>query len=104
MIISLSAARAAALVKPWYLALAAIPLLAAPATPPLYTPRQVKLAYEHGTRALDGKPGPNYWQNHGRYTITVTAAPPDRVVTGSEQITYANESPDTLTRLVFKLF
>ena len=104
MITSLYAARAAVVAKPWYLALAAIPLLAAPVAPPLYTPRQVKLAYEHGTRSLDGKPGAKYWQNHGRYTITVTAAPPDRVITGSEQITYPNESPDTLSRLVFKLF
>ena len=104
MFISLLAARVAAFVKPWSLALAAVPLLVAPAAPPLYTPRQIKLAYDHGTRSLDGKPGAKYWQNHGRYTITVTAAPPDRMITGSEQIAYANESPDTLTRLVFKLF
>ncbi|HWH52299.1 MAG TPA: hypothetical protein VN651_12210, partial [Gemmatimonadaceae bacterium] len=83
MPISLFAARVAAFVKPWSLALAAVPLLVAPAAPPLYMPRQIKLAYDHGTRSLDGKPGAKYWQNHGRYTITVTAAPPDRMITGS---------------------
>src|SRR5678816_4776183 len=57
-------------------------LLQAPAPSALYTPRSVALAYKHGTRSPDGKPGPRYWQNHGRYAITVTAAPPDRTVRG----------------------
>lgn len=104
MTVSLLAVRASALVKPWSLALAAIPLLAAPAAPRLYMPRQVKLAYDGGTRSFDGKPGAKYWQNRGRYAITVTAAPPNRTITGSERISYFNNSPDTLRRLVFKLF
>ena len=29
----------------------------------LYIPRNVKIAYEKGTRSKDGKPGLNYWQN-----------------------------------------
>jgi hypothetical protein len=69
----------------------------------LYTPRNIQEAYKKGTRSLDGRPGPNYWQNKGRYTIDVTAAPPDRTVTGSEQITYINNSPDTLRAPVIKL-
>ena len=71
---------------------------------PLYMPRAVKQAFEKGTRSLDGKPGAKYWQNHGRYAITVTAAPPDRAIRGTEQIVYTNNSPDTLRRLVMKLF
>lgn len=70
----------------------------------LYMPRAVKRAFANGTRSLDGRPGPKYWQNHGRYSITVTAAPPDRTIRGTEQIVYTNNSPDTLRRLVVKLF
>lgn len=69
----------------------------------LYMPRDVKRAFENETRSPDGKPGKNYWQNHARYNITVTAMPPDRIVKGEEQITYTNNSPDTLRNLVFKL-
>ena len=35
----------------------------------LYIPRNVKIAYEKGTRSKDGKPGLNYWQNFGKYKI-----------------------------------
>ena len=69
----------------------------------LYTPREVKLAYKKGTRSPDGRPGPNYWQNHGRYEITINAAPPDRLIRGTEKITYFNNSPDTLKVIVFRL-
>ena len=69
----------------------------------LYTPRDIKLAYKKGTRSPDGRPGPNYWQNHGRYEITINAAPPDRLIRGTEKITYFNNSPDTLKIIVFRL-
>jgi hypothetical protein len=70
----------------------------------LWMPRSVKRAVAQGTRTLDGRPGPRYWQNHGRYTMTITVMPPDRRVSGTEGITYWNESPDTLPGLVIKLF
>ncbi len=69
----------------------------------LYMPRDIKLAYDKGTRAMDGRPGKNYWQNFGRYHINVTVAPPNRDVKGTEQITYINNSPDTLKVLNMKL-
>jgi hypothetical protein len=69
----------------------------------LYMPRNVQQAVKAGTRSMDGKPGKNYWQNHGRYNITVTALPPDRTVRGTEDITYFNNSPDTLNNPVVKL-
>ncbi|MGH7582144.1 MAG: M1 family metallopeptidase [Gemmatimonadales bacterium] len=69
----------------------------------LYTPRNLKQAYAAGTRSVDGNPGPDYWENHGRYTITISTLPPDRRVTGTEQITYLNNSPDTLSTLAIKL-
>jgi len=69
----------------------------------LYTPRDIQKAYHNGTRSADGRPGKNYWQNYGRYDIQVTALPPDRTVKGTEQITYINNSPDTLKALNMKL-
>src|ERR1700743_1138644 len=69
----------------------------------LYTPRDVQQAYKKGTRSPDGRPGPNYWQNRGRYEITINAAPPDRNIRGAEKITYFNNSPDTLKVIVFRL-
>ncbi|GAC1312262.1 MAG: M1 family metallopeptidase [Mucilaginibacter sp.] len=66
-------------------------------------PRDIKRAYDKQTRSPDGKPGKNYWQNHGRYNISITALPPDRNIKGTEQITYFNNSPDTLKRLNMKL-
>lgn len=69
----------------------------------LYMPRDIKHAYDKQTRSPDGKPGKNYWQNHGRYNISITALPPDRNIKGTEQITYFNNSPDTLKRLNMKL-
>jgi hypothetical protein len=72
--------------------------------PSLYMPRSVRRAYANGTRSLDGRPGSRYWQNHARYSISVTAAPPNRTIKGSEQVTYWNASPDTLRRLNIKLF
>ena len=67
-------------------------------------PRAVQQAYRSGTRSLDGRPGPSYWQNRGRYVIAITALPPDRTIRGVEQITYFNNSPDTLRNPVIKLF
>lgn len=70
----------------------------------LFMPRDVQAAYKKGTRSMDGKPGKNYWQNYGRYTIDITAMPPDRTVRGKETITYFNNSPDTLKNPNIKLF
>src|SRR5258706_8466378 len=70
----------------------------------LYMPRNVKQAYKNQTRSLDGLPGKNYWQNHARYNITITAMPPDRTIKGTETISYINNSPDTLMGPNIKLF
>ncbi|MBW8770864.1 MAG: M1 family metallopeptidase [Gemmatimonadetes bacterium] len=73
------------------------------ATSSLPTPRALKEAYAKGTRSPDGRPGARYWQNHGRYTITLTTSPPNRNVSGTEQIVYVNNSPDTLARLAMRI-
>ncbi len=69
----------------------------------LYMPRNVKQAIEKGTRSMDGKPGKNYWQNFGRYSITITAAPPNRMIKGTEDIVYVNNSPDTLKNPIIRI-
>jgi hypothetical protein len=69
----------------------------------LYMPRNVAKAFAAGTRSPDGKPGPKYWQNKAVYNISIGVAPPNRTVTGSEDIVYTNNSPDTLENIVFRL-
>ncbi|MBK0378973.1 M1 family metallopeptidase [Mucilaginibacter segetis] len=66
-------------------------------------PRDIQKAYNNKTRSMDGKPGPKYWQNTSNYIISVTVMPPDRTVKGVEEITYFNNSPDTLKQLNMKL-
>ena len=61
-------------------------------------------AFDKGTRSTDGKPGKNYWQNAAAYTINVSFSPTQRIVAGTEQITYTNNSPDTLKQIWFKLY
>ncbi|WP_233168724.1 M1 family metallopeptidase [Hymenobacter sp. BT523] len=85
------------------LLLAGLAETAAAQTQPLYMPRDIQRAFQKGTRAVDGRPGPNYWQNRARYDITVTAAPPARDIRGRETITYFNNSPDTLRQVVMRL-
>nr|HQV07394.1 M1 family peptidase [Chitinophagaceae bacterium] len=70
----------------------------------LFMSRDIKTAFDNETRSPDGKPGKNYWQNHGHYTIDMTVMPPNRNVQGKESIVYFNNSPDTLQGLNFKLF
>lgn len=69
----------------------------------LYIPRVLKEAYQNKTRDKNGKPGENYWQNKASYTIKMDVTPPNPIITGSEKITYTNNSPDTLRKVNFKL-
>jgi hypothetical protein len=69
----------------------------------LTLPPEIQKAYDNGTRSTSGKPGKNYWQNHGRYRIFLTVMPPDNTIRGVEQIAYTNNSPDTLKSLNMKL-
>ncbi|MEF8754238.1 MAG: M1 family metallopeptidase [Accumulibacter sp.] len=70
----------------------------------LYMPREVQQAYAKGTRSPDGRPGPNYWQNHAEHRIRISLNPPSRRVQGEQEIVYTNHSPDPLTNLVFRLY
>ena len=70
----------------------------------LFVPLEIQKAYENGTRSLDGSPGPEYWQNMVDYDISVSVDPADRSVRGSEEVTFYNNSPDTLSALVIRLY
>ena len=76
----------------------------APLVQELYMPRNVQGAYDLGSRSPDGKPGPNYWQNKAVHDIHITVAPPSRTITGTETITYTNNSPDYLANLPVRLY
>ncbi|MFV5697439.1 M1 family metallopeptidase [Flavobacterium sp. ZT3R17] len=68
----------------------------------LYTPRNIKEAYLKGSRSKDGKPGKNYWQNHGKYAMEITVNPDTKMVSGTESIVYENNSKDTLKTIVIR--
>ncbi|MDQ0475700.1 M1 family metallopeptidase [Chryseobacterium sp. MDT2-18] len=68
----------------------------------LYIPRNIAKAYENKTRASDGKPGENYWQNSGNYTIDFNVNPTTKIVSGNETIIYSNNSPDELKSVVIR--
>ena len=65
----------------------------------LYMPRNIKKSYSSGVRSIDGKPGKNYWQNHGNYNIAMSVNADTKVVSGTETIVYENNSNDTLKNL-----
>ena len=69
----------------------------------LYIPRNVKDAYTKESRSADGRPGSKYWQNYGRYNISLSAMPPSRTIKGREDIVYTNNSPDSLKNLVIRI-
>ncbi|QSW87943.1 M1 family metallopeptidase [Flavobacterium endoglycinae] len=68
----------------------------------LYMPRNIKAAYAKGTRSMDGKPGKNYWQNHGKYTMDITVDAKTKMVSGTETIIYENNSNDSLRNFVIR--
>lgn len=68
----------------------------------LYMPRNIKKAYENGTRSFEGKPGKRYWQNKGKYDLSLTVTPKNKVVEGKESIVYTNNSPDTLKEVTIR--
>ena len=66
--------------------------------------RNIVSAYQKGTRSEDGNPGKNYWQNKADYDIAVNFDPSTHLVSGSENILYTNNSPDTLKALLISLY
>jgi Peptidase family M1 domain len=70
----------------------------------LPVPLNIAHAINNSSRTNEGIPGSAYWQNSGAYSIQVSLDPASRLVTGTEQIVYTNNSPDSLARLDFKLY
>lgn len=54
-------------------------------------------------RSASGAPGPKYWQQKADYDINVNIDDKNQVLTGSETVTYTNNSPDPLTYLWLQL-
>ena len=69
----------------------------------LYIPKEIKRAYQNGSRSFDGNPGEYYFQNRTDYAIDVEFDPFSRVLKGSEKIIFTNNSSDTLRRVVIRL-
>ena len=69
----------------------------------LNIPLNIQRAIDKDTRTLEGKPGPNYWQNKAEYKIKAELEPKSRKLSGEETITYYNNSPDTLKQIVIKI-
>ena len=57
----------------------------------------------NGYRTGAGSPGPDYWQQKVDYVIETSLDTATHVVTGSERITYHNNSPEELTFLWVQL-
>ena len=55
------------------------------------------------TRSASGKPGHAYWQNSADYIIDVNLNESTKEISGSETITYTNNSPDALDFLWMQL-
>ncbi|WP_183579353.1 M1 family metallopeptidase [Mucilaginibacter sp. X5P1] len=47
-------------------------------------------------RAADGQPGPKYWQNRADYQLAATLNDQTNEISGSETLTYTNNSPQKL--------
>jgi Peptidase family M1 domain len=66
-------------------------------------PHAYQRAVKAGTRSADGAPGPRYWQQRVEYRMSAALHPDDMSVSGSETVTYHNNAPDTLDRVVLNL-
>ena len=51
------------------------------------------------TRSASGQPGPKYWQNRADYQLTANLNDATNTISGSEVLTYTNNSPDKLSFL-----
>ncbi|TRZ52959.1 M1 family peptidase [bacterium] len=70
----------------------------------IFIPNEVRRAYKKESRDYKGVPGKNYWQNRSNYVIKAEFNPETAKITGSEEITYFNNSPDTLKSIILRLY
>ncbi|MCB0628848.1 MAG: hypothetical protein KDD15_03935, partial [Lewinella sp.] len=69
-----------------------------------FMPSEIAQAYKNGTRSMDGRPGPKYWQNLVNYNIEVEVFPSEKKLQGSEKVTFYNNSPDQINRVLVRLY
>lgn len=74
-----------------------------PLPAPITRPPSFARALERGTRTLEGRPGPNYWQQYARYDLTARIDTDAQRLEGEGRIVYLNRSPDTLRQLFLEL-
>jgi len=67
-------------------------------------PTEIQQAYTKGTRDISGRPGAKYWQNTANYELQVDFNPESRLLKGTVEVVYTNNSPDVLHELWFKLY
>ncbi len=70
---------------------------------PMKTSAQFAAAVEAGTRTLEGRPGPSYWQQSARYSIEAAVDPDQKQVEGTTKIVYHSRSPSPLSVLRIRL-
>ncbi|HWV75257.1 MAG TPA: M1 family metallopeptidase [Pseudosphingobacterium sp.] len=63
-----------------------------------------KQAVRNNTRTMEGIPGSRYWQNKADYKLKIDFEPRTRLLEGTVEIVYKNNSPDTLHEIWFKLY
>ncbi len=81
----------------------ALPSLSTAQNQPII-PKGNARAFEQQTRQKDGAPGKNYWQNSADYFIKTSIDVKNKILSGEESIVYFNNSPDTLTAIVIRLY
>ena len=81
----------------------AVPLLTN-AQEKLIIPKGNAIAYDNETRQKDGNPGKNYWQNTSDYFIKASIDVKNKIISGNEKIVYYNNSPDSLSVIVVRLY
>ena len=77
---------------------------ARPAPQPVPIPGAFQAAIGRGTRTDRGVPGPRHWTQRVDYSIEAELDPETAILQGRESITYQNNSPDDLDRLIFRLY
>ena len=69
-----------------------------------FIPYNIQQAVKHGTRTNMGVPGEKYFQNSSDYFIKVSIDTRAGILTGDEIIIYHNNSLDTLSKIVMRLY
>jgi len=70
---------------------------------PVDVPGSFLNAIDSGTRTASGEPGEAYWQNSSEYLLSAELIPDENILEGAAEISYINNSPDDLDRIVIEL-